>query len=46
MQLKLEAREHIDIGARCVAVCYEHTNSGDVEQRGASFDCPCVTSDL
>jgi hypothetical protein len=45
VQLKLQAREHINIGAPSLTVCYEHC-SGDVEQRGAGFDSPCVTSNL
>jgi hypothetical protein len=46
MQLEFQAREHIDIATRCVTVCYEHANSGDAEQCGASFDCPYVSSNL
>jgi hypothetical protein len=46
MQLGLEAREHIDIGTRCVTVYDKHTNSRDVEQCGDSFDSPGVTSSL
>ncbi len=46
VQLELQAREHIDIGTRCLTVRYKHTNSRDVEQCRASVDSPCVTSNL
>jgi hypothetical protein len=45
VQLELQAREHINIGARSLTVSYEHS-SGDVEQRGTGFDSPGVTSNL